>query len=407
MSYVFETNKLHAYLGEELVRRMRDYKAYVAGGTVTSLFCNREINDVDVYFKNEKDAIGFLANLMENGAWVVSHTKKATQLMYDEKNVQIIHFDYYENIDRLFESFDYTVCMGAFDFERNEYNLHKDFLKHNSQRIMKFNRLTSYPIVSMLRVQKYLDKGYTISKPEFVRVVLTCMTLKIKSYEELKDHLGGLYGENFDLLFEDVADEEFDLEKAIDKLADLSLSEDYFNTPSGNECEEYTVEELIKSISKEPVKYFKSKDSVFIINYFDQLEIVEEIPEYGLEIDSSKYFSENKFYKYVSKRDGRYFSHYNNSFEYELCSEVIADNSGRNNGKLYFHELNDLDNATYKDRSDSVLIEVMLNPNEVVSASDGIVESKKCYVVRELESPEERGTSRKTLRNGGGVIFNG
>lgn len=384
MNYTFEKNKLYAYLGKYLVSFMKDYNAYVAGGTVTSLFSNREINDVDVYFPNEKKAIAFLSHLIEDGAWVVSHTKKATQLMYDEKNVQVIHFDYFETAEDLFGSFDYTVCMGLYDFNKEEYVLHDDFLKHNSQRILKYNPKTSYPIVSMLRIQKYEDKGYKISKPEFVRVVLSCMNLEINSYEELKDHMGGLYGENFDKLFEDVEDEDFDLEVAINKLADLALSEDYFKMP---ESKEYELDEIIKNISKEPITYIETKNKKLIINYFGELEEVDEEPENRIKVDAEEYFSNNKLYKYVKKQDDKYTSFYNNSFEYKLCNQIVASSEGRNDGRLYFVEKNSLAEATYSDQSNKAVLEVLINPDDIVSVRSEKIAVKKCYVVREV--PEE------------------
>lgn len=385
MNYTFEKNKLYAYLGKHLVSFMKDYNAYVAGGTVTSLFSNREINDVDVYFPNERKAIAFLSHLIEDGAWVVSHTKKATQLMYDEKNVQVIHFDYYETAEELFSSFDYTVCMGLYDFSTEEYVLHDDFLKHNSQRILKYNPKTSYPIVSMLRIQKYEDKGYKVSKPEFVRVVLSCMNLEINSYEELKDHMGGLYGENFDKLFEDVEDEDFDLEVAINKLADLALSEDYFKMP---ESKEYELDEIIKNISKEPLTYIETKNKKLIINYFGELAEVNEVPENHIKVDAEEYFSNNKLYKYVKKQDGRYMSFYNNSFEYKLCDQIVASNEGRNDGRLYFVERDRLEDATYSREAGRAVLEVLVNPDDIVSVKNEKIAVKKCYVVREVPEDE-------------------
>lgn len=54
MSYQFEKNKLYAYLGEELVEALKRNEAIIAGGAITSLFNNKEINDVDIYFRSDK-----------------------------------------------------------------------------------------------------------------------------------------------------------------------------------------------------------------------------------------------------------------------------------------------------------------------------------------------------------------
>ena len=47
--FVFEKKKLYNILGDELVKALREHKAFVAGGFITSLFCNRDYNDVEIF----------------------------------------------------------------------------------------------------------------------------------------------------------------------------------------------------------------------------------------------------------------------------------------------------------------------------------------------------------------------
>ncbi|WP_223837439.1 hypothetical protein [Bacillus swezeyi] len=160
--------------------------------------------------------------------------------------------------------------MGAFDFKTEEFILHHDFLKHNSQRILKFNSNTAFPIVSLLRVQKYADRGYTISKPEFIRVVLTCMNLEIETYDELKEQLGGMYGVNYDKLFEEEKDEDFELTSAIDKIANITLDEGYFKEPVSLEFD--NLDEILQGIIKSPVKTLEINDEKYRIGYDGHLK---------------------------------------------------------------------------------------------------------------------------------------
>lgn len=390
MTNTFEKNKLHSYLGKHLVECLKDAKAYIAGGTITSLYSNREINDIDVYFRDEKSAIKFIARMIEdNGAWVVSHTNKATQMSYSNGSetidVQAIHFNYFESTGQLFDSFDFSAVMGAFDFLSDEFIFGDEFLKHNSQRILKFNSNTSYPIVSMLRVQKYEERGYKISKAEFIRIILTCMNLDIQSYDDLKEHLGGMYGESFDSLFKDIEEETFSLQVAIDKIADLALSEDYFKPPV---LEDFNLSDIIKNISKEPVTYINIKDKHYEIGYMGLLNEIEGKPEENfIEVSAEKFLSENRFYKNVKKLDTGYFSFHNGEFEYKILEQAVARNDNRNDGKLYFREKDDFEHATFGNRSDRAVLEVIISPNDFISAHDGEVYASKCYVVREV--PEE------------------
>ncbi|MEK4122063.1 hypothetical protein [Lysinibacillus sp. FSL K6-0102] len=229
--FTFEKNKLKAYLGQDLYNSLKKSKAIIAGGMISSLFTNKDINDVDVYFR-DYNSLYLFAEQTLSGNHVVSHTKKATQFIkkhIDEQIlVQIIHYRTYEKVEEIFNTYDFTVCMGAYDFEVEEFILHPEFLKHNSQRILRFNSNTSYPLISAIRTQKYENKGYKISKAEYFRVLMTCMKLNITSYDELKEQLGDMYGESYDRLFDDVKDEEFDLQLVIDRIANFSKSENYF-----------------------------------------------------------------------------------------------------------------------------------------------------------------------------------
>lgn len=75
--YKFEKAKLYDYLGDFLVDLFIEHKAYIAGGAITSLFCNREINDIDIYFKDKDSCISVLEEIYQN-ACLMTHTNKAT-----------------------------------------------------------------------------------------------------------------------------------------------------------------------------------------------------------------------------------------------------------------------------------------------------------------------------------------
>jgi len=51
-----------------------------------------------------------------------------------------------------------------------------------------------------MRVDKYKNKGYRISKPESIRVLLTILNTNITDYKSLKEQMGGMYGENYDTM---------------------------------------------------------------------------------------------------------------------------------------------------------------------------------------------------------------
>jgi hypothetical protein len=174
--------------------------AFVAGGAVNSVFTARPINDYDVYFKTKRDLAEAIRYIIEDEcAWLVSSSDRALTFAQRNHVIQFMHMDFYPTPKDVFDSFDFTICMGAVDLDTKEFIAHDDFLKHNSQRLLQFNHKTKYPIASALRMRKYQERGYTISAAEFLKVILACRIPQINSWEDLQAQLGGPYGDKVKL----------------------------------------------------------------------------------------------------------------------------------------------------------------------------------------------------------------
>jgi len=334
--FKFEKNKLKAYLGEGLYNSLKKSKAIIAGGMISSLFTNKDINDVDVYFRDYNSLYLFAEQTISDNH-VVSHTKKATQFIekyLDEQIlVQIIHYRTYEKVE---------------------------------------------------------DKGYKISKAEYFRVLMTCMTLDIKSYDELKEQLGGMYGESYDRLFDDVKDEEFDLQVAIDRIANFSKSEDYFKEYRPID---YNIDDILDDLDKGERFVVKLKDG-------NEYRVIngEVIGEYAsekeaTELDVQEFYKDKKFYKFVQKSGESLQSFFRSTFKYVVGEEVTAEKEYPNNsygahGKLFFNHKYELKSSTYFSNTDKVLIEVEIDGTNVIEDSSNEITASKCKVVREVPEAE-------------------
>ncbi|MGE7840644.1 hypothetical protein ACQKNX_07625 [Lysinibacillus sp. NPDC093712] len=387
----FEKNKLKAYLGKDIYNSLKQSKAIIAGGMISSLFTNKEINDVDVYFR-DYGSLYLFADQTLSGNHVVSHTSKATQFLTKgtEILVQIIHYRTYEKVEDIFNTYDFTVCMGAYDFEIEEFILHPDFLKHNSQRILRFNSNTSYPLISAIRTQKYENKGYTISKAEYFRILMTCMTLNINSYDELKEQLGGMYGESYDRLFEDVKDEEFDLQVAIERIANFTKSDSYFKE---YQPIEYVIDDILDELDKGEHLVVTLKDGnkyrvingIVIGQYYSDKEAVE--------VNGVEIYKDKKFYKFVKKSGETLQSFHNSSFKYVVGEEVKAEfdyinGSNSSRGKLFFNHKDYINKSTYYTNNGRVLIEVEIDGLDVIEDDLHNINATKCKVIREVPESE-------------------
>ena len=248
MTYEIEKAKIKQMLGEDIYNMFKEAKCILAGGAITSLFTNKEINDFDIYFTSKEglsSVFGQIFCVVEEDFIALYDliTKFATKrsmlcVTRAQQKVQLIHYKIHENVQSIFDSFDFEHVMGAFDFATEEFVLHENFLKANSQRLMQFNPGTDFPITSMMRVQKYKERGYTISKAQMLRIAFTIADRKYDSWEKVKSEVSGLYG----IAPEDLFDETkpFSLEEVVLQLDKVILNDKYVNTnqPTFEECVE-------------------------------------------------------------------------------------------------------------------------------------------------------------------------
>lgn len=249
--YEVEKRKIKEMLGSEVYDMLKETKCVLAGGAITSLFTNREINDFDLYFTSKESLSQVFAQafgvsedeFLSPYDLIVKFATKRSMLCvdkYGQQKLQFIHYKIHDNIESIFQSFDFEHVMGAFDFATEEFVLHENFMKANAQRLIQFNPATDFPITSMMRVQKYKERQYTISKAQMLRIAFTIANKEYASWEDVKSEVSGLYG----IAPEDMFDETkpFSLEEVVLQLDKLVLNDKYVNTkqPTFQECVDLT-----------------------------------------------------------------------------------------------------------------------------------------------------------------------
>lgn len=295
MRHSNELTKIKSLVSESVWELFKECDVIIAGGTITSVFCNREVNDIDVYVRSEDDFFKFISMIYEGNDFklIASNMTNRSILFYDKEtkqDVQLIIYKFFPDVNAIFNNYDFTVNMGALNCGSELFQFHDDFFKHNSQRYLQFHTGTAYPLISALRVQKYVEKGYTISKAQMLRLLLTITKLNIMSWDELKDNIGGMYGLNMDEVFPET--EEFSLEKSIEIL-----------------------DEVIS-------------DKKFITKY-ESISYHQIVDKHFSEYDDKRISATGIFFKNVTvDKDGRYLSAYNSKFEYKLGESVDGGKEG-------------------------------------------------------------------------------
>lgn len=357
---------------EGLYGILKKYNCYIAGGAITSIFTGAEINDIDVYFKNKKELFSCLVQ-EDSFNYILHVSKKAITVNFSDIPVQFIFMNYYTKAENIFKDFDFTVCMGAFDLQKDKFILHNDFFKDLAKKQLIFNPKTAFPLISCLRVKKYIDKGYRINNVELIKIILTINDLSIKTYEELEQQLGGMYGE--DIMSNIDKSKPFNLKNIIEQLDEI----DYINS------EPKRVNSFMKkiiAIDNEYLRYATLLEyKIPYINFNDKKYMVlnekeckfKEIEDYGFEENEDIFYHlekcklPNKFilYKFVKRVDQKYVSFYDNCFEYKIGDTIYPTSYG--NGFLYCTELEGLKHSNYYAESNKALLKCEVDLKDIES----------------------------------------
>lgn len=403
-------------LGESY-RVLKDNNAILAGGAITSLFTRKPINDFDIYFRNEDDAISALHDCGS----IHSMSKKAVITISNGKMIQLIYFKYFNTAHEIFESFDFTINMGAFDFATEQFVFHEDFFLHNTKRMLRFNPETAFPIVSALRIEKYTNRGFAIPATDNTNVMLACMNLKIETWGDFKEQAGGMYGTNLDEVFDFPDDEPFNLERAISILRNKELYEDDLKEMMINRLNneghihaldknmvEYRMSNTPVEFLETPRGYYGFRNDTFTI----MLKNKDDIKPTDKIMPPKEFFKGRKVYKHVLKLDGQYLSFFDDDFEYKLGEEVFAnkdkfkdskeklENRSKVNDseKLYFYLRGDILSGYYAGKANGVILECLVQPDEFVEMTgDDKLSFLRCIPLREVSDAFIRGEEEESI----------
>jgi hypothetical protein len=213
---------------EGFLNILKEANAIIAGGAITSVFTNREIKDYDIYFRDEKSYNIVDTFLNEKGELFFDSNNAKTYSLIT-KTIQLIKPTRLrgENVFDIINTFDFTICMGAYDFRGEEFGYNYKFLLHNAQKILVFNIAARQPMSSLIRVLKFKERGYSISSIELIKIALAINNINIKDNFDLADNLRSIQATylydfyNF-LSSEDKRYKQYNMTEAIIKLEEFN-----------------------------------------------------------------------------------------------------------------------------------------------------------------------------------------
>lgn len=183
---------------DKIYQNLKDLKPIIMGGAIRAVFTNTKISDYDLYARNDSNynaMYQFLYNL-------TSEYKKDCYALFDTNNsitykifgniVQLVKLYKELTITDKLSKFDFTVCQAAYDFETDYFYYSDNFLVHNAQRQLIYTKSTEFPISTMIRVKKYLNKGYSISNTEYLKILLDVQSIKFETFSDFRNHIIGI-----------------------------------------------------------------------------------------------------------------------------------------------------------------------------------------------------------------------
>lgn len=115
-------------------------------------------------------------------------------------SVQII-IRFYGEPDKIHDNYDFVHAMCYYDYGKDELNLKPEALESILSRTLKYHG-SLYPIASLFRVRKFMERGWKISASEILKMAWQCSEIDMRDMSVLREQLTGVDQAYFHQLIE-------------------------------------------------------------------------------------------------------------------------------------------------------------------------------------------------------------
>ncbi|WP_313181230.1 hypothetical protein [Lacrimispora sp.] len=231
----------------------------ITGGAIVSLLTGDKVNDYDVYFRTKESLVKVaeyyikkwndgnhkrVAELRVNDAGQVKCfiSSKGVAAEEDEKEDDLILFEevepeeseedaletekkdkyrpvfltsnaitlsdkiqvvtrFYGEVDEIHKNYDFAHCTCAWSSWDNNLSLPQKALECIINKELYYIG-SKYPLCSIIRTRKYINRGYTINAGQYLKMCLQLNELDLHNIETLKDQLVGVDSTYFTMALE-------------------------------------------------------------------------------------------------------------------------------------------------------------------------------------------------------------
>lgn len=118
-------------------------------------------------------------------------------------DIQIV-IRFYGDVDKIHENYDFIHCTCSYDYKNNKVNLPAKALEAIINKELIYCG-SKYPLCSIIRTRKFLNRGYTINAGQYLKMALQLNELDLKDLNVFKDQLTGVDSAYFSQAIEMIA----------------------------------------------------------------------------------------------------------------------------------------------------------------------------------------------------------
>lgn len=173
-----DMHRVLAFLPKDIIKMMRVHPIFLAGGFIRSKVAGESVSDIDLFAGNADECKTYGTALAADRNVSSFRTRNAITILSPPRvPVQFIHRWTFKEPAALIESFDFTVARACVWFDRDAL-LWRSLIDQRFYADLASRRLRYCSPAreedaggSLLRVQKFIKKGYDIAPEEFGRVI--------------------------------------------------------------------------------------------------------------------------------------------------------------------------------------------------------------------------------------------
>jgi hypothetical protein len=194
-------NTLLLSIDKDAQEILKKHNAFIAGGSLTisiliptserSLYEHKSklyFDDIDVYFRNKEDLDNCLKELKNVFKFRETKTQYAINIpshCVSSHPVQLIHYpELLGTPYNVIKQFDFTINQVAYDLQSDELFFTGDFFTDLIKKELKINSNLLSPLSTLIRVEKYKNKGFVWTTEQQLKLALLLSKLEFENMAE-------------------------------------------------------------------------------------------------------------------------------------------------------------------------------------------------------------------------------